>query len=366
MSSIDDKNDPQGSRDPAKGPGQGNDTAWQSAALMHVATASIDEQRRSRRWRIFLTLVFLLFLWTAFTSSPSLESTASTMSFSQNFSNQGDFDRKSTDHVALIKLWGVIVDAPGAEDTINTDRVMRGLEAAAESDKCVGVILSVNSPGGGVFESAKLHDAILKFREENPTIPIVALAQDIAFSGGVYISMAVEKFFAHETSMVGSIGVIIPSFGAEKAIEKLGIERRIIASGPNKAIFDPFSPFSADHRQRLQEIIDEMYRLFVARVTESRGDRLNAPPGELFSGAFWHAAKAMEYGLIDGIGDIDAIAQQEFGTTDISDYTIRQNPFEKFLHGVQSALGLADVLSGSPVAGSTEAASMVKPYYLAF
>ncbi len=340
--------------------------AWQSAALMHVATASIDEQRRSRRWRVFLTLVFLFFLWTAFTSSPSLESTADSMPFAQGLSSQANFDKESTNHVALIELWGVIIDAPGAEDTINTDRVMRGLKQAAESGNCVGVILSINSPGGGVFESAKLHDAILKFREENPAIPIVALAQDIAFSGGVYISMAVEKFFAHETSMVGSIGVIIPGFGAEKAIEKLGIERRIIATGPNKAIFDPFSPFSADHRQRLQEIIDEMFRLFVARVNESRGDRLNAPPEELFSGAFWHAAKAMDYGLIDGIGDIDAIAQQEFGTTDIYDYTVRQNRFEKFLHGFHGALGLADVFSGPPIAGNAEAASMAKPYFLAF
>ncbi len=106
------------------------------------------------------------------------------------------------------------------------------------------------------------------------------------------------------SSIIGSIGVISASFGLDRAIEKLGISRRVYTAGTHKGSLDPFQPEKPDDIERLKAIQRNVHDVFIGVVKDRRLGRLKGPDAELFSGAFWSAADALELGLIDGISDV--------------------------------------------------------------
>ena len=345
-----------------------SEQSWQAAALMHVATASIEEQRRGRRWRLFVTLAVLAVIIIAVLSgppqAPGVGIGPSPISGMQSMDE---------DHVARIDVDGLIIGARGPvqDGIVYKSRVLEAMESAGQNqEKCKGIILAIDSPGGSVYESSRLRQAIAEFRDKHPNLPVYAMAKSITFSGGVYIAMGAEKFFAHKTSLVGSIGVVIASFGLKEAIDKLGVERRLIVSGPNKAILDPFSSLSPDHRSRIQSLVDEMYGMFVEEVKNSRGDRLVGEEAELFSGAFWTASQALSHGLIDGIGSIEEIVEQEFGTSNIQDYTRKIHPWESFFSITERFLSSSHGLDPSRLLDEADhllgpgGDLAMRPYYL--
>ncbi len=133
---------------------------------------------------------------------------------------------------------------------------------------------------------------------------VYVFCEDVAASGGYYLSIAGDEIYADASSIVGSIGVISASFGLDKAIEKLGVERRVYTAGTNKGSLDPFQPEKPDDIERLKAIQRDVHDVFIGVVKERRLGRLKGPDLELFSGAFWSAPKALEFGLIDGISDV--------------------------------------------------------------
>ena len=344
---------------------QSNDNknpSWEATALMHIATASLREQKIARRWRLLVLFLFFALIFYGISSSP-LEQLSKG---SQTFISSSSSDTYA-EHVALVRLHGAFFGEP-VPGVVRYGDTMKALKNAANSPLCKGILLSIDSPGGTVYDSNRMHDSIIEFRKENPSLPIMVVVRNVALSGGYYVSMAADKLYADKTSLVGSIGVIVPSFGFSDAIKEFKIERRVITSGPNKAILDPFSDFSPQHRARIQTIVDEMYGIFTQVVKDGRGDRLTGDEKEMFSGAFWVASRSLELGLIDGIGTASDVAEQEFNLSNVVDYTIELDPFEQFFKGqiTGNPLNPSSINSASFFSEFAKFLSPYQPYYLAW
>ena len=137
--------------------------------------------------------------------------------------------------------------------------------------------------------------------------------EDVAASGGYYLAIAGDEIYADASSIIGSIGVISAGFGFDKAIGKLGIERRVYAAGLNKSALDPFQPEKADDVERLKALQRDVHDVFIGVVKDRRAARLKGSDTELFSGAFWSGPKALELGLIDGIADVRSKLRELYG-----------------------------------------------------
>ena len=218
--------------------------------------------------------------------------------------------------VAVLPLSGVISSAPfPRRGTLNLAQLAPSLEAAFKQRNLKAVALAVNSPGGSPVQSALIHGRIRALAEEKK-IPVYAFAEDVAASGGYWLALAADRIYADQNSIVGSIGVISAGFGFTGLMEKLGVERRLHKQGDNKTMLDPFLPEESEDVERLLRIQKEMHDSFKAVVKERRGDRLvKRKDKQLFSGDIWTGARALDLGLIDGLGDLRGVMREMFGET---------------------------------------------------
>ncbi|MEO8650896.1 MAG: S49 family peptidase [Hyphomicrobiaceae bacterium] len=177
------------------------------------------------------------------------------------------------------------------------------IEKAFSASKLPTVAILINSPGGSPVQSHLIFKRIRQLARERDK-RVYVFCEDVAASGGYFLALAGDEIYADPSSIVGSIGVISAGFGFDKAIEKLGIERRVYTSGVTKSILDPFKPEKVADVERLKSIQRDVHESFIGLVRERRGTRLTAPDDELFSGAFWSGPKAVQLGLIDGIADV--------------------------------------------------------------
>ena len=167
---------------------------------------------------------------------------------------------------------------------------------------------------------------------------IYAVITDIGASGGYYIAAAAEKIYADKASAVGSIGVRIDSFGVVDAMKKLGIERRSITAGENKAILDPFLDENPQHREFIQHVVDDIHDQFISAVKLGRGDRLSGDEN-LFTGLFWSGEEAVTLGLVDQLASERTVARDILNVSRRVDFTRRQRPLERLLGEVRLQLG---------------------------
>jgi len=144
-------------------------------------------------------------------------------------------------------------------------------------------------------------------------LPVIAFVEDVAASGGYMIACAADEIVCDEASIVGSIGVVAASFGLEKLIQRIGVERRIHTAGENKVMLDPFLPEKAEDVERLKSIQKEIHEEFIALVRARRGSKLDSRETALFTGEFWTGMKARELGLIDAIGDLRSTLRESYG-----------------------------------------------------
>ena len=147
------------------------------------------------------------------------------------------------------------------------------MQAAVKHRGIKGLILRVNSPGGSPVQAGQIYDEVRRLRALHPGIPIHAVVEDIAASGGYYVAAAAEQIFVDKASIVGSIGVIMDGFGFTGTMDKLGVERRVLTAGRNKALMDPFAPQDAQQQAFVQGLLDDIHGQFIAAVREGRGDR---------------------------------------------------------------------------------------------
>jgi signal peptide peptidase SppA len=177
------------------------------------------------------------------------------------------------------------------------------IEKAFSASKLSSVAVLINSPGGSPVQSNLIFKRIRQLAAEKQK-RVYVFCEDVAASGGYFLAIAGDEIYADPSSIVGSIGVVSAGFGFDKAIEKLGIDRRVYTAGMSKSTLDPFQPEKPEDVARIKAIQKDIHETFIALVKERRGARLAATDDELFSGAFWSGPKALQLGLIDGISDV--------------------------------------------------------------
>lgn len=205
--------------------------------------------------------------------------------------------------VPVIRLSGVIGMATPLRPGLSIAALAGSLQKAFEMSKLPSVAIVINSPGGSPVQSNLILKRIRQLAGEHEK-RVYVFCEDVAASGGYYIAVAGDEIYADPSSIIGSIGVISAGFGFDKAIEKLGIERRVYTAGLNKGSLDAFLPEKPDDIERLKALQRDVHDVFIGVVKERRAGKLKGPDQELFSGAFWSGPKALEFGLIDGISDV--------------------------------------------------------------
>ena len=203
---------------------------------------------------------------------------------------------------AIAEAGSPIIGAAGG----SVSRVMSALEFAGRDERVKGVLLEINSPGGGVTDSDLIWQAVRDFKREH-TKPVVALFGDIAASGGYYVAVACDHIIARPTTITGSIGVIMSNLEFSEGAAKLGVKQQVIISErtPHKDMMSQFRAMTEDERVILTSIVDEMYDRFVDVVAQGRTQLTRADVVRLADGRIYSAKQALDAGLIDAIGTED-------------------------------------------------------------
>ena len=296
---------------------------WERELVTKLAQMNVKEQRAKRRWSIFfrliwITLAVLVFAW---------------------FNGWVGHGMSGSDgvgrHTALVKMDGEISDHSKA----SAENINAALEAAFKDPDSVAVVLNINSPGGSPVQSARIYNEIRRLRKDHPDKPLYVVVDELCASGGYFVAAAADKIFVDPSSLVGSIGVIYQGFGADKALEKLGLENRTVAAGENKAFMDPFSPMKPEHKAHLETMLVDVHQQFIKAVKDGRGARLKEATPGLFSGLIWSGNKAVEIGLVDGTGSVGSVARDVVKAEDLVDYTVEENTFDKFARRIGASFG---------------------------
>jgi protease IV len=259
---------------------------WERATLEKLAMGALAEQKRARRWGIFFKLLGFAY-------------------------------------VTFIAVMAMGWKSSG-------DRITAALRRAFKDSNTQGVILRVNSPGGSPVQSGIIYDEIRRLRTQYPNTPLYAVVEDMCASGGYYIASAADRIYVDKASLIGSIGVILGSFGFTGTMEKLGVDRRVVTAGDNKAFLDPFSPVNEAHRDFAKGMAKEIHEQFISVVKQGRGTRLKGDDPTIFSGLLWTGEKGVELGLADSLGNVDMVARDVIKAERVIDFSSRDNVVERF------------------------------------
>jgi protease-4 len=299
--------------------GAGDD--WSRDLVEKLATDALRERRRTRRWGIFFKLLTFAYLAILLVLLAPSEWSEGKMG--------------AEPHTALVKLDGII--APG--EKASADKVVTGLRDAFEDENTEAVILRINSPGGSPVQSSYMHKEVIRLREKYPDIPLYAVVSDICASGGYYVASAADAIYVNESSLIGSIGVLVNGFGFVDAMEELGIERRLITAGKHKGLLDPFSPLDSFDEAHVETLVGELHQAFIDAVKTGRGDKLKGSDEELFSGLFWSGAEGIELGLADEVGSASYVAREVVGVEEIVDFTAKEDPLMRLVDRLGASMG---------------------------
>ncbi|MSP34012.1 MAG: S49 family peptidase [Rickettsiales bacterium] len=271
--------------------------------------------------------------------------------------------------IAHVALNGVIGKDSKFSSGLNIENILPLLEKAFKTSNIKAVAITINSPGGSPVQSELIYNAIRELSQEKK-IPVYTFARDVAASGGYWLLLAGDEIYAHQASIIGSIGVIFSGFGFVDTIKKLGIERRIYTEGKNKAILDPFMPEEQENIAILKEAQRDIFEGFKELVSSRRAGKLKDGAGKIicnctqekyecancecgdknflddkiFTGAFWSGRKAVELGLVDAIADMRSKMKEKFGEkVGIKNIDIKKG-FIKSFFAEKSGLALGQVV----------------------
>jgi protease-4 len=301
-----------------------NGSPWEREVLERIALAGIKEQRASRRWGIFFKLLAFAYVTTLLLFAVDWKK-ADAMT-----------DGK---HTALVEVSGII--APGTDSS--AEKINTALQAAFKDSNTQGVVVRINSPGGSPVQSQNIYDEMRRLRVKYPAIPLYVVVEDLCASGGYFIAAGADKIYVNKSSLVGSIGVRMDSWGVTGLMDKLGIERRLLTAGENKGFLDPFLPIDEKQKLHALSMLNEIHQQFISVVREGRGKRLKETP-DLFSGLIWTGQKSIDLGLADGFGTLDYVAREVIKAEEVVDYSQKENIAEKFARrlGAGAAGALAE------------------------
>lgn len=312
------------------------DPAWERRIVEKLALETLAEQKRRRRWGIFFKFLGFVYLTFLIAVLGDWGSTAEKLADGKKYT-------------ALVQLNGVIKSTGEA----SAEKIVEALQAAFKDQGTRGVVLRINSPGGSPVQSGIINDEIRRLRAKHPEIPLYAVVEDVCASGGYYVAAAADKIYVDKASIVGSIGVLMDGFGFTGAMDKLGIERRLLTAGANKGFLDPFSPQDETSRLHAQQLLDVIHRQFITAVRDGRGDRLRDQP-EIFTGLVWTGTRAIELGLVDDLGSVRTVARDALEVEALVDYTPRESVAERLARqvGAYFATGFGTALDAGIEAGT--------------
>ncbi len=303
---------------------------WEREAIEKLLLADVRERRAARRWRMLRSLLWMLLfgalIWVL--ASDQLPTSA-----------------PSARHTAMVAIHGEIAERGEA----SAESVLPALRSAMEDKGAQALVLLINSPGGSPVQAGLINDEIRRLRALHDK-PVYAVVEEACASGAYYIAAAADRIYVDKASIVGSIGVLMNGFGFVGAMDKLGVERRLLTAGENKGFLDPFSPQSEEHKRHAQSMLAQIHRQFIDVVKAGRGERLKETP-EMFSGLFWTGEQAVQLGLADELGSLDSVARDVVKAERVIDYTNRENIVERFAKrfgaGIgQGAMGSLGLLPG--------------------
>lgn len=267
---------------------------------LHKVNSQNERDLKFRRWKFFATAA--LFIGLIF-MTPVKDW------FTQNVVLKNDY-------VNVVEINGEIVAGKEA----SSEAVIPLLVQAFEDSHAKGVVLSINSPGGSPVIASEIRNRIVNLREKYPEKEVIAIGKDMLTSGAYMIAIGADKIYSNTSTLVGSIGVIIRSFGFDKVINQYGVDRRILTAGDNKAGMDSFTPLSDKDRLTIEHNLELIHKDFIDMVKEARGERLDQKYDDVFSGKYWTGKEAEVIGLIDGTGYMSEIIDDHFGTTHVKTF----------------------------------------------
>lgn len=270
-----------------------------------------------KRWAALGIAAFIF----AFSIATSLVSTALTTDFNSLFSDlmasgNEEFtedtleDGNEFNKIAVLEVDGTIQDTGDTQSILssagyNHKAFMKKLDKVKNDSSVKGIILKVNTPGGGVVESAEIHDKIVEIQEEAKK-PVYVSMGSMAASGGYYISAPADKIFASPETLTGSLGVIMSGYNFEGLAEKYGVEFVTIKSGPYKDIMSSTREMTDEERNILQTMIDNSYDGFVKVIADGRGLKENEVR-KIADGRIYDGRQAKDLNLIDDFGYLDDV-----------------------------------------------------------
>ena len=288
---------------------QNNPPDWERKTLEKLAFAALNEQKTGRRWGIFFKSLGFIYLAVVLLAVV----------------DWGADSEHQERHTAMVSLNGVIQSKGEA----NAEKMMAALQSAFEEKNSVGVVLRINSPGGSPVQAGMINDEIRRLRAKYPDKPLYAVVEDMCASGGYYVAVAADKIYVNKSSIVGSIGVLMDGFGFTGAMDKVGVERRLLTAGANKGFLDPFSPQAETHKTHAQSMLNDIHQQFIDVVKTGRGNRLKETP-DMFSGLMWTGVQSVQLGLADEFGSVDSVARDVIKAEKVLDYSLKDNIAERF------------------------------------
>ncbi len=214
--------------------------------------------------------------------------------------------------VPVVRLTGIIGFSSPLRPGLTLTGIARMLDRVFAVRNAAAVALAINSPGGSPVQSHLIFRRIRELAKEKK-VRVLAFVEDAAASGGYMLACAADEIIVDPHSIVGSIGVVGGSFGFDKLLAKVGVERRLYTAGEHKAMLDPFLPEDPADVERLKKLQREIHDDFIALVKSRRGDKLRGPEGDLFSGEYWTGKRALDLGLVDAVGELRSTLRERFG-----------------------------------------------------
>ncbi len=281
----------------------------------------IKERRSDRRWKNFRFFLILLII-----------AAIGFMIFSASHNPPVD-DEKG--YVALVRLDGTI----GPGEDFSAETVLPILKDAFSDKQAKGVVLDINSGGGTPVQASIIHDAILELKKKYNK-KVIVVGEDTLASGAYYVAVSADKIYVNPNTLTGSIGVITKEFGFPELLKKMGVERRVYASGANKDRLDAFLPQSQEDVTKIRQVIGEIHGNFQRVVEQGRQGKLHGQPTDLFSGDFWSGQTALQLGLVDALGNLSDVLHNEFQVSGYKDYSHEQSIVKSLMNQFGMSMGL--------------------------
>ena len=253
---------------------------------------------------VFINLVLAASAFSRFGTGPRFEEP--TPSFREVIVQRGA--RGSSDRIAIIMMRGLISSSlPGNVGDTMVDDMRLALQQARDDDRVRAIVLEIDSPGGEVTASDVIYNWVVKTRAKKP---VIVYMDSLAASGGYYVACGGQYLMANETTITGSIGVIIQTLNYEQLFNKVGLASVVFKSGKFKDMLSGTRPISPEERDYIQSFVMKTYDKFLGIVAKERNLPADGLRNSIADGRILSGKDALDNKLIDGVGQIeDAFAK---------------------------------------------------------